>query len=255
LDSIEKPEWLAESAQTIPYWRGPERLARLVTKWRDNRFPADAVMDERFEPLRSWLATMSHREAVRRQRVPQDLTCVFGIMDAWRKWDKHLGQWFAHVKRDVGVRRDQDFRIVAKQLRSEYAKCVLADINWAKLAEKEESDEGIKLTREQRRMARAASPGKLTTCLKEAFTSDIVLVSAVDITAICHACSETHTFDRKELVTRCNHCGAEWDQDENACRNTMLRGQVAIATDGGIVKVRKTRQRGNRKKSQTAVQS
>lgn len=227
--TIKANEWFDTQTETIAHWQGANRLNRLVRLWRDNRFEADSESASHMPETLSWaMSKLSEYNATSGYHPvnPDDLSTVYGLMEFWRRFDKHLLEWAANSKRKCGKRREQLFRGFVKNLRRENKTAVIAKIDWAKLREKPDTDEDDDVCTNIRRLAGVASPGRLSEILKEVFGGDCVSVASKDITRECSECGKLHEFDRMKIVTTCRHCGAEYDQDHNAVRNTMARGDV-----------------------------
>lgn len=185
------PDWLAERTQTLAQWRSPARLAALAIAWREARFDGDEAA---FEPL-----------------------------EAWRKQDRHLYEWERHGLRKAVRWRDGLYRNLAARLRG-YARVVVEDTNWKDVqrrAEPEDLDDQAGA----RQWMRAASVGRLRALVEEACEGHVVRVDAAWTTRTCHTCEQVCTFDgAAKLHHACEHCGALWDQCENAARNLLRAG-------------------------------
>lgn len=193
-DSSAAPEWLREECEHLGQWKSPGRLAALLIRWRQQRFEADAA--------------------------------IYPALEAWRKQDKHLWLWESHGSAKLARRRKIDYRRFVKALADRYQHAVLARVQWKRLLEKPEADEAESVTNAVRARARLAAPSKLQAMLGEKFGSDCLSVSAIDISAVCHQCGSSLT-DRQERLVNCESCG-EIDQDHNAARATLARGQAAM---------------------------
>jgi hypothetical protein len=265
-----KPQWLVDDTETIGLWKDPKRLTNLIVKWRDNRFAADSKpLTIDIAEIRNWIALQSAQDPERKSQHwshivsrfshPIDTDTMFGVMEYWRRWDKHLHEWQANQTKDAGVHRDQQYRLFTRELRKKYSKVVMADVDWQKLAKKEEEGEEQVLTPAQRANARIASPGRITELLVERFCKDAFFVDAKHITMKCHACGHINEWDHTILNHTCDGCGKTWDQDHNAVRNVLTSGQVAenrrakrkAKKAGEETTTRKVR--GNRRRAQQLV--
>lgn len=225
----ESSEWFESQTETVMHWRGPERLNQLVTRWRDNRFQSDQQSSECMPELLVWAKSKlaEYRQQAHYRPIHQDdISTVFGLLEFWRKFDKHLVEWSANQSRKCRARRDQMFRDWAARLSQTYTRIVLAKIDWKTLKETPEIDKDDVIETRGRRTSSVASPGRLSEILREKFNGRAVIVSAKDITRKCHACGKCHEFDHSKISTTCVHCGVTWDQDHNAVRNTMANGDV-----------------------------
>jgi len=225
-------EWFQEHSDNISRWRGPERMSRLARSWRDNRFDADQSSSAEIPEFLEWAQLKLEeyrRQPHYRPTNPDDLTTVFGVVEFWRKYDKHLCEWSANQSRKCIARREQLYRTYAANLSKRYNALAIPDVDWAELREKPAVDETDAQSKELRRLASIVSPGRLSAILVEVFSDRAHKTAAQGMTIICNACGEVHEFDKKQRVTTCVHCGATWDQDENAVRNTLANGLVKRA--------------------------
>jgi len=198
LTKLEKPAWLQDATRFLVQWRSPARLAALVIRWRDQRFPGDEV--------------------------------AFHEVETWRKQDKHLYEWEMNNLRKFRDSRTDAYRVFARTLRRQYGTLVMEKIDWRQLAVEPAVEEGDDLARVRARRL-LASPSHLESSLRGAFSDGTVEERpARGVTWNCHVCGEgCDTPDRAALVYECRHCGSSWDQDRNACLNLLASGEVATA--------------------------
>lgn len=187
------PEWLREATSHLAQWRSPARMASLAVRWRGERFTGDEG--------------------------------IFAELEAWRKKDKHLWLWVQHARAKQRRRRVQLYREFARDLHGRYEAVVIGKIDLKELLEREDVIEERTVFSTQRRAARLASPASLVQFLKERLGPRLVEVSGHRMTIACHACGEVHEWNRVRLKTVCPHCKAQWDQDHNAARNVLSRGE------------------------------
>lgn len=228
----ESSEWFESQTENVMHWRGPERLNRLVELWRDHRFAADSMPSDCMPNARAWaVAKVAEYEAQSHYRPlrKDDVSTVFGLMEFWRKFDKHLVEWSANQSRKCRARREQMFRDFAARLCRTYQHIILAKVDWRKLKETPEVDEEDVIETRGRRVSSVAAPGRLSEILREKFKGRTTIVPAKNITQTCHQCGQFHDFDRVEIETTCGSCGERWDQDHNAVRNTIASGLVIQA--------------------------
>jgi hypothetical protein len=172
-------------------------------------------------------------------------------LDLWRRKDGHLKQWEADVRRHALAHRREIFRVAAARLAGKYSSLVIEDLNLAALVAvppPTEHDDGGK--EQARKNHQAAAPGECRSALVAAFgEARVARHPAADTTRLCHQCKQLCQWDQEhELCHRCEHegCGAEWDQDENACRNLH---RLERETPGGKPKPAPARKRVRRKKT------
>ena len=251
----QEEEW-QRRIEHIATWKSPGRFQWLITWWRDNRFEADTSPAAAYFPnTYAWavakLAEYRRNPGYRPRRQPE-LTTVYGLLDFWRLFDKHLQQWADNQRVKVTARRNQMYRILAKRLRAAYSTVVLADINWQELrATIDADDDGDDVGAEVRRIADIASPGELTKYIREAFGDDVVLVTAENITAHCALCDKDAGWDKKKRVGTCAQCGNTTDLDQNAAIRTRTAGIERIGVITAEDRPRKKRMRRNRRRTDT----
>lgn len=221
-------DWLREQCEYLHMWKDPTRLARLVLDWAENRFPGDLATTEDTMPKTRVWAIERHARYLKNPRYkpggePDNLDTVFGLMQAWRRYDDHMVRWSSQISHKVILRRRNLFGKFAADLRRDYKHLILADVDWSKLSRKAADDEEVTITTSLRRIRSLASPGELTQNLKEVFAGDLTAVSAVNISLECHKCG--HVLPKSDQTRRqCVACGANWDQDDNAVQITLNRG-------------------------------
>jgi hypothetical protein len=182
------PPWLAEVTEHIGQWKSPGRLAFVVVKWRDNRFAGDAA--------------------------------IFDVLESWRKQDKHLANWQGHA-RSLDWRKEM-YRQFAVMLRKRYAKIIVEDIDWRKLARKAESDQEEDM--QTRWYSRLASVGLLCEILRSMTGAE--KRKAANTTTDCYLCGHRNNWDHRELMHTCEGCGETWDQDHCAAKNILASADV-----------------------------
>lgn len=188
------PAWLRAAAQAG--WRSPTMWALLWQFWRRHRFVGDEA--------------------------------GFAALHRWWQRDRHLGEWEARQRTNVLLARREIYRRKAAELSRRYSALRLEEFDLRRVAQ----DPGRKDLPEQARFQRVlAAPSELRDTLVNAFARDhgaasVIIVPAEYTTRACHACGAVDEgWDpSRELYHTCSRCGATWDQDENACRNLLLRG-------------------------------
>jgi hypothetical protein len=197
------PEWLRERTEHIDKWRSPGAYHQLSIDWRSRRFHGDDTM--------------------------------FADLDRWRKTDKHLWQHHDRLRDRLISRRVQTYRRFLVDIARRYQHLSVAKVEWARLSKKARTEDDETQTSRQRHNARMASPGLFSQLAKEYFGTRIVVVDSHGVTSICHQCGhDNKTLDRSKRVCRCDDCGRDWDQDVNACANTLARGSVLLESRGPL---------------------
>jgi len=197
------PGWLRERIKGLEQWRSQARLAALLREWRSARVDGDAS--------------------------------VFSSAEDWAKQDRHLLAWEAHQRdRRLGHRKEE-YRRFAVSLANRYATIVLEKFDLRPTREAKPPEEGTPADgRVQRRTARIAAPGELRAAIKaaaEKHGARIVEIDAPYTTQTCSYCGCLDQWNATSTVMHsCAHCGATWDQDDNACRNLLaLAGNTSEA--------------------------
>lgn len=193
-EHADAPALLLERCETLRQWRSQARLAAVVVAWRKLRFDGDAA--------------------------------IFAEMEAWRKQDKHLWTW-QEAQRVKAIRwREDIYRNFAAQLSRRYKLAFIEDTNWREMGELFDAEDATAKT-PAAYYRTVASPGRLLEIVRERFT-DHAMMPAENTTQRCHVCGGLVGFDAaRYLEAMCQHCGAEWDQDENAAINLLSSGSVA----------------------------
>lgn len=192
----EMPSWLSEvhGIASLHQWKSKFRLRDLIRLWSTNRVEGD-----------------EH---------------IFTMADGWMKQDIRQGRRAAFIQR-----RDQRWRLdlyrnFADRLAKENKTLLIGKIDYRELSEHPEVEEvGVTVGGRPRCIS---SPGILTRCLVARFACNVLLNPEYK-TMQCHSCRKKCDWDAAKHVRHiCEHCGVEWDQDINYCRN-LLRDHDEMA--------------------------
>jgi len=198
----EIPAWFAEATATLPRWRSTERADRLLKQWSSQRWQGDQLGWE--------------------------------VLCAWRTRNQHLWDWEANQRRGSLANRREQYRVFASELADRYGTIVLEDFNMQQVARRPRTAEEDDDNQRARSNRQLASVSELRLALCNCFDrrgGSEVRVPAPGTTIVCSQCLELDKFDvAAELVHTCVHCGARWDQDDNATVN-MLR--LAVEQSSG----------------------
>lgn len=199
LGEIEMPAPLGEFAATLPQWKSQYRLASFYRLWRENRFPGDEAA---FAHLANWWHHKDDR--------------------AHDHGEAHLLAWQTEAQRGWYAWRKWLYRNLAAILRRSYGTIYLEGGSKAELARIPDPDEEHnELVRVYRTVA---ASGEMVACIKET-CGRFVEVDPACTSKNCFACGRRTALTHQRLYT-CEHCGAVWDCDENACDNILARGQA-----------------------------
>jgi len=188
------PEWLREQTKTMHTWRQISRLATLVRKWE--RFCGDEE--------------------------------IYQLLMSWRKKEQHLWTYQGNLRDQLLANRKNMYRVFSAKIRKRYRTICLEKIDLRELHDVIRAPEDREIQSPQRRAANMANLSTLVECLKES-GCEIVWVDPKGTTYICHACGQACDWDQaSHLRHTCEHCGEDWDQDDNAARNILARGQMAM---------------------------
>ena len=208
------PAWLREECRALHQWRSPGRLAALLGRWRQQRFPDDATI---FPGL-----------AERRDPAT-------GRRDDWLARDRHLWQWERHLHDRLIGRRREAYRRFAAGLARRYGRVVMEEIDWRQLARRPRRDSPAPDRQTQWQWEREAAARRHRTwaavSLLELAIDNAVKreggqvkrASSPGTTAICSNCSSCERWDHAERVHTCSQCGETWDQDQNTVALLALR--------------------------------
>lgn len=188
------PEWWFEKPHELQFLaliKSKERLLKAWAVWRDNRFDGDEVG---FKILSDW---------------------------RWRKdgagithGELHLNSWESHARVKFDRWRKDYYRRFLALLRSQYTTVIFEKMNISKLRENPDPDEEGVYGDNYANMAAVG--------LLRQLAGDIEEVPANYTTVTCHRCKNICEWDQaKYLRHTCEHCGCEFDQDENAARNLL----------------------------------
>lgn len=219
--------WLPEALQYSHSWHAHGRLVKIVQRlveelstpeqvgefwahWSDERLTHHQdlfVLDEAL----AWLDAHGADETLR----------VVMALEFWRRKEAHLYQMSSDI-REAALRQRKDlYRKWAYRLRGRYAKLVVGKVSYKGLAEKPSTEEEGE-AQEPRHQRTLAAPSTLQGALSAAFAGDLSTRPAVNITRRCHVCHRLCRWDQAlELEHTCEHCGAHWDQDQNAALNLL----------------------------------
>jgi predicted RNA-binding Zn-ribbon protein involved in translation (DUF1610 family) len=195
------PDWLRQETRTLGDWRSPARLARLVWIWRDptRRFPGDEA--------------------------------IYPQLEHWRRArEEHLYQYEVH-QRDQALagRREIYRRFAAWAVTAGYRVIRLEDFDLSQVARRRPSTNGTAAGQDLPQGARhqrvLAAVHTLRLAIEHAAEREGVRVERVPsawTTQRCAACGELMQVDPVPSIwVTCPHCGQQWDQDDNACRNLL----------------------------------
>lgn len=182
------PEWYCHRIRTLASIHKPDRLVDFLRYWRDHRFAGD-----------------DH---------------VYALADAWRRQERHLHQWEDSERTRALGRRQHVYRNIAAEYARKYDVIVLPDADFAELAV---PDSGAAVVAGTRRFQTA--PGELRSAFAAACSrhgATEVVSDCAFTTRRCCKCNHVNTGDfSRSVVYTCESCGREYDQDVNACENTL----------------------------------
>jgi transposase len=146
---------------------------------------------------------------------------IYDRLEAWRAQDAHLLEWASNLRDQLLLRRREVYRVAAARLSERYRTCVVEELNLAAFARREGPAEDA--PDKARLMRHRAALSTLRQALGRRMRT--VIVPSAYTTQECHICGYVQKlFDAaKQLRYRCEACGSEWDQDENAAQNLLRR--------------------------------
>lgn len=199
------PEWLSEACATLSHWRSPAKLAKVILRWRTERFANDES--------------------------------IFDALEGWRKQDRHLWEMEAHIRQRAQNARLDLYRNWALKVCRRYSRVVLegrtAEAKKMSLAEMQRlpdvtsSKDPLPLA--ARNHMRWACDSFLRLCLEQAARKTgtvIALAPAANTTRTCHECGHMEAVNAEPLAVRCSACEKVTDQDLRAAENLLREGEV-----------------------------
>jgi hypothetical protein len=219
--------WMLEATATIAQWHAHWKLIRVARSlnlwpswfdgpWQQWRVERQAARLDLFAPFAEVCEWLQQKHGT----VPP-LMQIAVYLDWWRRKDAHLYDWELRERRYAENARTDMFRKVC-QVARQYERVLIEEIDLPKLAKNASPEE--KANNEWlHRMARIASPGDLAARIMEACKGRAEKMPAGNNTRMCHLCVHVNgawTHPERRVQT-CAGCGAEWDRDENACRNML----------------------------------
>lgn len=251
--ALEKWQWLADRGlKSIDDWKSIGRLAGLTSGWlkhvtqRLNVAENNELIDRIREYSRVWRDGMETRDAmaaferlevcVKRLYPAEEHAeaMLVAQLEAWRYWDQHMWAWVAQQSRGSREHRKHLYRNFGAMLARKYATLLTSDVVLSQIAKrKERGEDGYEQDVNDAASSNRtiASPGEARECIRYAFTvrgCQSVELPASDVSRVCHLCgSEEQWGADSPLEHTCKACGAQWDQDDNACR-TMLAHTKAV---------------------------
>lgn len=194
------PEWLQEATAEAAMWKGKHRLLDLVRGgvrfvsgmkttipgWKDQRFDGD----ER----------------------------IFSALEAWGKQERHLHEWQGCNIAKITAWRQQFYHEAVALLRRTYSKAGVEATNWREIIQNPRPEEDAKKL--AGKYNRIAAVGGFIDIVGESMA--VTRVDPAHTTKRCRQCGKVCQFDAaRSLRHTCEHCSAEWDQDENAAGNIL----------------------------------
>ena len=209
----EATDWPADLLRETQYahaWREPTRMAGIVLRWAAT-VPA----------LAEFVAPHGLDHAQRR--------------DYWRDSERHLHEWEDHQRKKAIRKREEIYRLFARELATRYEVVTIEDLDlrdFAELPAPEEKPEDPR-TRAARPRRFDAALSTMVGALKNALGRRLVKLDPSKTTITCSRCGHVEAFDAAGSVRhRCGGCQAEWDQDENAAENLLRAGGAWLASGG-----------------------
>ena len=181
---------------------------------------------------------------------------------AWERQDRHLWRWEANEREQLSLRRRDAYRATAALLTDCWPHAVLESpfVSYVLHRRVGEQRDGHQ-TEHARANARLAAPAELADAIRKAAMRRGGSVTEIDpqlSTRRHHACDQilNETDTTRSVVVECPHCGAVFDQDQNAVMN-MLRERSgtdhASPEPDGSVSSRLESRRANRARPKALV--
>jgi transposase len=192
------PQWLKDETKTIGQWRSIDRLIRLTQRWKRERFAGDAD--------------------------------GFRDLEAWRYNDHHLWRWQEDQRINSIRARREIYRCFAARLCERYATVYVDDFDLRTVAEKrpieaEPQTEFVGARANRQLAAVSILRGAIDNAAPSRGTFVVEVETGHD-TRTCADCGHEENWDAAKSINHiCPACGVVWDQDVNAARNVLRRGE------------------------------
>lgn len=216
------PEWmrmrtvrwgqpLPSQAQALAYlseWKSSARLASLVLRWANNRWPGD---EELFgcRPLLE--------DAKKGAQGPG--------AEGWRYRDKHLWEYEAGRRERSLLRRREGYRKLAKALAQEYGTLLVVDQDLSRIAKKKEISDETPEVQAARTNRQRAAPSELRSVLINAIVGRGGTMVKVKVSShTCPACEveEAIVVDSRKGTALCVSCPVAFlDLDQVVLMNVL----------------------------------
>lgn len=184
------PAWLLEDTEHMAQWRSPNRFASLFWTWQMNWFEGGES--------------------------------GYDLLDAWRQRDMRLYKEQTHLRSSTLIDRREGYRILASWLASRYRYLVIDDTDLREFQQSPAPESDTTEIDAVKWQQRIAAGSILRQTLVAAFgASRIRKVSSVNITRLHGTCGHMMDRDDTRRIWTCKSCGAQVDQDHNACRNAL----------------------------------
>jgi hypothetical protein len=206
IDGRDVPEWMSEARKHMGKWRSPQRMAKLILQWRDDRFDGD---DDEFH-----------------------------VMDAYRKEDKHLWQNERRLSLRVVRRRTDLYRKFAHQLSQEYGVVYVGKVDAKELTENSEPEDLERDNTQAHRQAKWAAVSDLIRMVEEKFPLRAIAVDTKNLSRQCCECGHVNPQNKPKIQCTGQDCGRTYLSDENALGNTIARGEAA-QHDGALLELKR----------------
>jgi len=201
----------------------------IIRSWR--RHPRDIKGNDATGPT-EWARALTSKSSkglvaiVKHWRDAHGSGEVFDYLMTWLKRHRHLDQYERGLTKKALLRRREDYRIIAKQIRQEHAIVAVEDLDFSQLARS-----GI-----QGGLRVQTAPSEFIAALKQAGII-VVEVPAAGTSSTCWLCDGQMRKTTKEAgdyhTPTCTKCGWTGDRDQNAARN-ILRAGVALVKKEGL---------------------
>jgi len=228
----------------------PPKITAKIEAANDKQSKADRIFQELKDDLRRFFLDLV-QDAIWVKKLPENLVKMVKVNQVWgrvrkrgmreiirqleekglfpdiveeikvvlNRYDRLINVAVRMKKKALGYRK-KFYENLAKELYDKYEVVVWLDIELDRLAEKERAEELVKKARFQRFIAGLSV---LRNCLEwKAFKTagTLEVVQCPGKTKVCHVCGHPVDYPYPERqFWRCEHCGAEWDVDENAVKN------------------------------------
>lgn len=171
------------------------------------------------------------------RKYPDWWPAMFQRLESWRSADKKQFEREANDREHMMLVRREQYRLFARDLAQRFGLIRIGKIDLRSMAVLETADGAENKLHQRARRNRTRASLYLLQCEIEKqaakFGSRVEYIGGATTTP-CHQCGDRCAVSKENVMHVCEHCGAVWDQDENAARNILLAGTPRPAAEESL---------------------